>query len=344
MDTIVNAGDSDREGEIIVRTCIDKTKVTGKSLKRLWLPDQTAETIREGLSSLLDDSDYDALANEGYARTYIDWLYGVNLTRYASLKTGTLLRVGRVIVPIVKAVYDRDMAIRNFKSEKYYAPMSKEETNGETVELLSKKKFSRDELSAATKYCEKLNNETAVVTEKKTKKETLSAGKLYSLTKLQNMLGKKYKMPMDESLKIVQGLYEKGYVTYPRTNSEYLATAEKGKVKNIIAAFSKIGYPLVFKDKKTIFDDSKIESHSALTPTHKIPDKKSLSEAEYKVYSAIMRRFAAVFCAEECKVEKTEITVAVGDVESFSLKGVVMLEKGWTKYDDYNKRTRSCLS
>lgn len=189
--------------------------------------------------------------------------------------------------------------------------MSKEETNGETVELLSKKKFSRDELSAATKYCEKLNNETAVVTEKKTKKETLSAGKLYSLTKLQNMLGKKYKMPMDESLKIVQGLYEKGYVTYPRTNSEYLATAEKGKVKNIIAAFSKIGYPLVFKDKKTIFDDSKIESHSALTPTHKIPDKKSLSEAEYKVYSAIMRRFAAVFCAEECKVEKTEITVAV---------------------------------
>ena len=154
------------------------------------------------------------------------------------------------------------------------------------------------------------------------------------------MLGKKYKMPMDESLKIVQGLYEKGYVTYPRTNSEYLATAEKGKVKNIIAAFSKIGYPLVFKDKKTIFDDSKIESHSALTPTHKIPDKKSLSEAEYKVYSAIMRRFAAVFCAEECKVEKTEITVAVGDVESFSLKGVVMLEKGWTKYDDYNKKDK----
>lgn len=340
VDTIVNAGDSDREGEIIVRTCIRKTGVAGKSIKRLWLPDQTEETIKEGLSALSDDSEYDALANEGYARTYIDWLYGVNLTRYASLKTGTLLRVGRVIVPIVKAVYDRDMAIRNFKSEKYYAPLSKEETNGEKVELLSKKKFSRDELSKASEYCDRLNAERAVVTEKKTRKETLAAGKLYSLTKLQNMLGKKYKMPMDESLKIVQTLYEKGYVTYPRTNSEYLATAEKGKVKNIIAAFSKIGYPLVFKDKKTIFDDSKIESHSALTPTHKIPDKKALSEAEYKVYSAIMRRFAAVFCSEECKVEKTEITVAVGEVESFSLKGVVMLEAGWTKYDDYNKKDK----
>lgn len=340
VDTIVNAGDSDREGEIIVRTCIRQAGADKKSIKRLWLPDQTAETIKEGLGVMKDDSDYDNLANEGYARTYIDWLYGVNLTRYASLKTGTLLRVGRVIVPIVKAVYDRDTAIKNFKSEIYYAPLSKEETGGETVELLSKKKFKKDELEKAMSYCALLNDEKAIVTAKKTKKETLAPGKLYSLTKLQNMLGKKYKMPMDESLKLVQGLYEKGYVTYPRTNSEYLATAEKGKVKNIIEAFKKIGYPLEFKDKKTIFDDSKIESHSALTPTHKIPDKTKLSEDEYKVYSAIMRRFAAVFCAEECKVEKTEITVSVGDKESFSLKGVVMLEKGWTRYDDYTKKDK----
>lgn len=340
VDTIVNAGDSDREGEIIVRTCITKAGAEEKSIKRLWLPDQTAETIREGLSDLKDDSEYDRLADEGYARTYIDWLYGVNLTRYATLKTGTLLRVGRVIVPIVKAIYDRDMSIKNFKSEIYYAPLSKEKTNGEEVELLSKKKFDKKDLAEATAYCEKLNGEKALVTEKKTKKETLAPGKLYSLTKLQNMLGKKYKMPMNESLKIVQGLYEKGYVTYPRTNSEYLATAEKGKVKKIIEAFCRIGYPLEFKDKKTIFDDSKIESHSALTPTHKIPEKTALSDAEYKVYSAIMRRFAAVFCSKECKVEKTEIKIKVGDVEEFNLKGVVMLQKGWTKYDDYNKKDK----
>ena len=112
----------------------------------------------------------------------------------------------------------------------------------------------------------------------KKKKEVIAPGKLYSLSKLQNVLGKKYKMSMAQSLEIVQKLYEEGYLTYPRTNSEYLATAEKDKMKKIIASLSKIGYPVVFKDKKTIFDDSKIESHSAITPTYKIPDKNRLNE------------------------------------------------------------------
>ena len=151
------------------------------------------------------------------------------------------------------------------------------------------------------------------------------------------MLGKKYKMPMTESLEIIQRLYENGYVTYPRTNSEYLATAEKDKVKKILENVGKIGYPVTFKDKKTIFDDSKIESHSALTPTYKIPAKGALSEKENQIYAAIMRRFVAVFCSEECVAEKTEIKIDVGGYEEFSLKGTVILEPGWTKYDDYSK-------
>jgi len=340
VDTIVNAGDSDREGEIIVRTCIEKTGVTGKKLTRLWLPDQTEETVRMAVDTMKMEDEYNNLANEGYARTYIDWLFGVNLTRYATLKTGNLLRVGRVIVPIVKAIYDRDMSIENFVPEIYYAPVSKTEYDGETIELASKKKFAKNELYKAKELCNMYNSAKAVVTDKKTKKDKLSPGKLYSLSKLQNVLGKKFKMPMDKSLAIVQDLYEKGYVTYPRTNSEYMATAEKDKVKTIISAIAKIGYNVCFKDNKTIFDDSKIESHSALTPTHKIPDKTKLTEEEFTVYKTILRRFAAVFCAEDCVAQKSEIKIDVGGHEEFVLKGTVIVEKGWTKYDDYTKKDK----
>ena len=333
VDKIVNAGDSDREGEIIVRLCIENALKTEKDIYRLWLPDQTSETISQGLTEMKLDSEYDNLANEGFARTYIDWLYGVNLTRYATLKTGTLLRVGRVIIPIVKAIYDRDMAIRNFVPEMYYGMWSNEETNGELVELNSKEKFDKKDQAKAQELCDKYNSVDAIVVDKKVKKDTMSPPKLFSLTKLQNLLGKKYKIPMDKSLEIVQRLYESGYLTYPRTNSEYLAVAEKDKVKKILDNIAKIGYPVKFKDKKTIFDDSKIESHSAITPTYKIPSKDSLTEEEFLIYQTVFKRFVAVFCSDECKVEKTEIKISVGEYEDFILKGMTIVEPGWTKFE-----------
>lgn len=340
VDMIINAGDADREGEIIVRTCVEQTLVKEKPFMRLWLPDQTPETIRSGLAEIKSETEYENLANEGYARTYIDWLYGVNLTRFATLKSGKLLRVGRVIVPIVKAIYDRDMAIRNFVPGIYYAIVSSAETKGEVIELQSKEQFDKSEIKKAQALCDKYNASEAVVVSKKTKKDTLKPGKLYSLTKLQNVLGKKYKMSMEKSLQIVQDLYERGLVTYPRTNSEYLATAEKGKIKTIIENVAKVGYPVKFKDGKTIFDDSKIESHSALTPTYKIPKKTDLTEEEAIVYSTIIKRFVAVFCAEDCIVERTEIKIDVGGYEEFTLKGMVVLEPGWTKYDDCSKKDK----
>lgn len=334
VDMIINAGDADREGEIIVRLCMKYGLKSRKQIMRLWLPDQTPETVSTALKDMKPDAEYNNLANEGLARTYIDWLYGVNLTRFATLKAGSLLRVGRVICPIVKAVYDRDMAISNFKPEKYYALVSKEETNGEVVELTSQHKIHGDQLDKAQRACDALNSQEAIVTDKKKKKDKLNPCKLFSLTKLQNYLGKKYKMSMDKSLDIVQSLYEAGYLTYPRTNSEYLATAEKDKIKEIIGLVAGLGYPVAFRDSKTIFDDSKIESHSALTPTRKIPDPKKLSPDEMNVYSAVLRRFVAVFCSEECIAEKTEMTITVGKYESFTLKGTVLLQPGWTKYDD----------
>ena len=340
VDTIVNAGDADREGEIIVRLCVDHALESKKSFVRLWLPDQTPETISAGLLDMKDEAEYENLANEGFARTYIDWLYGVNLTRFATLKTGKLLRVGRVIVPIVKAIYDRDMEIRNFVPQKYYVISSNEKTNDEFVELTSKNKFTKDEVQKAQDACAKYNASEATVTSVTTKKSTMAPPKLFSLSKLQSYLGKKYKMSMDDSLTIVQKLYEDGYVTYPRTNSEYLATAEKGKISSIVAGVAKLGYPVKFKVSKSIFDDSKIESHSALTPTYKIPQPNALTDREKQVYSTILRRFVAVFCEEECLCEKSEIKIKVGELEEFLLKGTVITQKGWTKFDDYTPKDK----
>ena len=320
VTSIVNAGDADREGEIIVRLCINNSIKTDKAQKRLWLPDQTPETVKRALSEMKDEREYDNLASEGFARTYIDWLYGVNLTRYATIRTGKLLRVGRVIVPIVKAIYDRDMEIRNFTPEKYYVISSAEETKGEKIELVSKQKFTKDELSKAEDSAKLYNEAGAVVTDVTSKKENIYPGKLFSLSTLQNVLGEKYKMSMTDSLRIIQKLYEEGYLTYPRTNSEYLATAEKDKVRSILKSVSSLGYPVKFRDSKYIFDDSKIESHSALTPTYKIPKNESLSDDEKKVYSTVFRRFVAVFCSEECLAEKSSILLRIPMVSSFANK------------------------
>lgn len=343
VDTVINAGDADREGEIIVRLCISKSfdGVTQKSQKRLWLPDQTPETIRSALNEMKPSSSYELLSYEGYARTFIDWLYGTNLTRYATLKSGAFLRVGRVIVPIVKAVYDRDMQIEGFKPEPYFALVSRAETDGEEIELQSKLRFTGEQKEQALKKCAEYNALSAVVTEVKKKKAKLPRGKLYSLTKLQNVLSKRYKMPMNESLETAQRLYERGFLTYPRTNSEYLAVAEKDKMKQILSNVAKLGYEVKFRDDKTVFDDSKIEAHSALTPTFKIPKKNELSEKENQLYSTVFRRFVAVFCEKECTVNKTEITVTLGqEAETFTLKGSVMLEAGWTAYDDGGQKDK----
>lgn len=340
VDGIVNAGDADREGEIIIRNVLDKIGNT-KPVYRLWMPDQTPQTIKHELTHMKPDSNYDDMANEGLARTYMDWLYGINLTRYVTLKANahSPLRVGRVLSPIVKAIYDRDMAILNFKPEKYIVIQSKEETNGNEIELTSKTEFEQNK-SKAQAMADQYNRAGATVTDLKTEQKTISAGKLFSLSKLQGLLAKKYKMSMADSLETIQALYEKGYLTYPRTNTEYLAEEEKGKINAIIGILAKEGYDIVFKDKKSIFDSTKIESHSAITPTFKIPSLDSLSEAEKNVYETVLKRFLAVFCAEEYKVDRTTITISVGNLETFTIKGDVMLQKGWTKYEENSKQDK----
>ena len=336
IDSIINCGDSDREGEIIVRIILDQAG-NHKPVYRLWLPDQVETTIADALKHLEPDSKYDLLAAEGYARTFIDWLYGMNLSRYSSKYTrGGVYRVGRVMSAVAYEICQRDRQIKNFKPETYYVVQSEEETKGEKITLCVKRKFAKEELEEAKKLAEKLNGHEAVVTNVSSRVKTAQAPKLFSQSQLQNYLSKRYGFSPDKTLSKVQALYEKGFVSYPRTPTEYLATAEKDKVKGIIHALN-AKYPdaLQFKDKKSIFDDSKIESHSAITPTNKIPSDSAISDPdELKTYEAIRNRFMAVFCKEECLVKETVIEIQCGD-ETFKLKGNVIQQKGWKQFETH---------
>jgi len=328
VESVVNAGDADREGEVIIRLILGKIGKT-KPVYRLWLPDQTPQTIAANLRDMKRDEEYDNLYAEGIARMYIDWLYGINLTRLVCLKANAKdLRVGRVLTPIVSAIYERDSEIKNFVPKKYFAVQSKSDIDGVILELTSQRSFDKNE--DAKRYAEILNSNKACVVDKVSKEQTVNPGKLYSLSKLQGVMGKAYKITPEQTLAAVQSLYEGGFMSYPRTNTEYLAEAEKDKVKNILNILSD-KYNVKFKDNY-IFNDKKIESHSALTPTAKMPDTDKLGDVEKKVYSTVLNRFLAVFCAEDCVVLNNEYKISVGG-EMFKVKGRTVLNKGFMVYD-----------
>ena len=330
VDEIVNAGDADREGQIIVDIIINAIK-TDKKIKRLWLPEQTEETIRKAINNLEDNFKYKNLHNEGLARTYMDWLMGINLTRYISLKSNMLFPVGRVLIPVIKYIYDRDLTIKNFIPEKYFTIESETMCNGTLLKLICDKKYNLLELEKAKSYSYELNRNKGIVKDITEKEIILNPPKLFSLSKLQSKLSKENKISFAKSLEIIQKLYEKGFITYPRTNTEYLAEEEKDKVKELIKLYS--DYRLEFKDSKKIFDSSKIESHSAVMPTLKIPDMNSLNLEEKIIFETIRNRFISNFLKEQTIINQTEIKIAVRN-EIFNLKGKSVKQEGFLKYEN----------
>lgn len=330
VDNIINCGDADREGEVIGRLIINNAlEWQIKPIKRLWLPEQTYETIRYALNNLEDSSKYNSLYDEGFVRTCVDWIYGINLTRLLTCKTYKTLPVGRVLIPIVEVIHSRDMEINNFVPKKYYQGEVSFEKDNNTI------KFSIDDLKFDTKEeciraTDTLNNEKIIVKDIQIKEVKKQPKKLFSLDKLQNKLSKELKLSANDSLKIIQSLYEKGYVTYPRTNTEYLADAEKNKIQKIINAIDTDNI-LEMKNKKSIFDTAKVESHSAITPTTKIPT--DLKEKELEVYNIIKNRFISNFLIEDTILEETKIIFKLGSLE-FNLKGTVIKSLGYLKYEN----------
>lgn len=343
IDTIINSGDADREGEVIINNIIYKIfkeEKIEKEIERLWLKSINQEEIRNALSITKTIKETENIFNEGLARTYLDWLYGINLTRYTSLKTGGMLPVGRVLTPIVKKVYDKREEINNFKTEEYFEIDCKIFKDNQNINSTVKNsKFNVKEKLEVEEIVKKLNAAKSIVTHKEVKEIEKKPKKLFSLTTLQNHMVKFYKMPLDKTLNSVQNLYEKGYLTYPRTNTEYLHTSEINDVKKLINKYADIGYDIQFKNTKSIFDDTKVESHSALLPTQKDIDIKSMSHDDKNIYVTIFNRFLANFCIEKTIVEEVKVEIEALDYK-IELKGNTINQKGFYKYENIDAKEK----
>ena len=341
VGTIYAAGDPDREGEVIVRLVLENGMKSHKPVKRLWLPALTPSAIRKGIEEAGSIMDYTTLEDAGKARAALDWLIGIELTRYATLKTGSFLRIGRCISPIVTKIVEREQEIRSFVPENYLSVVSKTLVDELEIELDTKKRFGVEHKKEAEDYAEVLNSRKAVVTHVERKRTTIHPPKLFSMSDLQSYACRKDKtLTPADVLDAVQQLYEHGCVTYPRTGSNYLSEEESGTVQAVIDTLTAAGYTEIGNrpGDRRIYDSSRVESHSALIPTVKLPDGK-IPEKAALIYGMILHRFFAVFCSKPCLADRTEMKISCGD-EQFTLTGSVLVQQGWQKYETSEKKDR----
>lgn len=321
VDVIVNAGDSDREGEVLINIVvynIFNELRRKKTVTRIWLEEQTEQTIRKELRHQRPIKDTENLYNEGRARMYLDWLYGIYLTRYISINAKAKLPTGRVIIPAVKYIYDRYIEIENFVPTKYYKISCVISTkNGETINLDFKDmKYDIDKRADAERLEYELKNNPIIVQKVEQKEVTKQPHRLFSLPSLQNYMNKYYKWSLKKTLNVAQALYDNQYTTYPRTNTEYLAEQEKEKFDALINTIAKSELinsyntnGITLSAHKRLFDSSKVESHSAITITNKLPKSlNDFNEDEKILYRVILNRCLANFCDEKCLVAETKVT------------------------------------
>ncbi|GAA0105425.1 type IA DNA topoisomerase [Paraclostridium sordellii] len=348
VDEIINATDNDREGELIA-FLIFLTAKNKKPIKRILVNEWTPEDIKRGLSNLKTDEQMRNLQAAGYTRLVTDWLIGINFTSMTTLKygNGKLLNIGRVILPTVKLVYDRDMEISNFIPKTYFEIEGNFKCdNGNYKGKYIKGKESKfDSIDDANKVIESITSDKGAIKEKKVSNSKEYAPKLFSLTSLQGYITSKHaNFTSDKVLKVCQSLYEGkgkgGFITYPRTDSIYLEESLAGKAAQTLEKL-KVGLPyenkIKFAKTKRVFDSSKVDSHSAIIPTYIVPNK--LTSDEEIVYNAIKDRFIANFMPP-AEYENTEIHTYVND-HKFLTKGKVLKVKGFLEV--YNKEEKDDL-
>ncbi len=369
VEEIYNAGDSGREGEYIQRLVFMMAKPNPKAqIKRVWIDSQTEEEIRRGIKEAKDESEYDSLSDSAYLRAKEDYLIGINFSRLLSIIYGrrvakeineekASISIGRVMTCVLGMVVSREREIRNFVKTKYYKiigefgneegtfkaewKVNEKSQMFESNKLYNESGFKKEE--DAKEFIKNLAEKKAVISELKKSKQKENAPLLFNLAEVQNECTKRFKIKPDETLEIIQNLYEKKLVTYPRTDARVLSTAVAKEISKNLNGLIK-GYKdeevqrllnkMVSEKYSTnliktkYVNDSKITDHYAIIPTGQgYENYDKLPELHKKVYNVIVKRFIAIFYPP-AEYNKINITVNVEN-ETFNANGKVCINQGY---------------
>lgn len=342
VSDIVIATDAGREGELVARWIIDKSKVN-KPIKRLWISSVTDKAIKDGFNKLKDGKEYENLYQSALSRAEADWLVGINATRALTAKFNAQLSCGRVQTPTLAMINQRENEIRNFKPQKYYGitAISKDLKliwqDSKTKDIKTFDKDKSDKILLSLK-----NKEAQIVDVQKSIKKNF-APLLYDLTELQRDANKRFGFSAKETLSIMQRLYENHKVlTYPRTDSRYITTdiidtiTERLKAINIKPYNKFIAKALKTKvtSNASFVNNAKVSDHHAIIPTEQVVMLSDLNDKERKIYDLVIKRFLSnLFPPFE--YEQTTIKAKIGE-ETFIAKGKVVLSYGWKEIYDNN--------
>lgn len=342
-DEVIIGTDSDREGERIAYTILSQIpNGLKKATKRLWIHSMKASAIQEAFQNLKPAEETKNFYEEAEARSQADWLVGFNCSPLVTLdlqrknllpkpKKGekTAFSVGRVQTPTVRLIYENDEAIKTFIPKDFWKISLLDEKHNLT--FLSDEEFEKE--NSAKEVLQKLDTQ-AVINSIESKIEEKSAPKLFSLSTLQAYCAKQWKFSSDETLSIIQSLYQKKYLTYPRTAIPYITELEFEDLKRDLSQYQQlleISFPLTnaTPDKRWV-NASKVKEHFAIIPTGEIPNLSELTEKEQKVYQIVALRSILMF-APKYKYESTTVTITNQERE-FTVKGKKVLELGWKAF------------
>ncbi len=328
-ESVINCGDAGQEGELIQRWVMQKAGCKCP-VYRLWISSLTEESIKEGFEHLRPQQEFDRLYLAGLTRAIGDWLLGLNATRLYTLRYGRerqILSVGRVQTPTLALIVNRQLEIEHFVPQPYWELKT---VYRDTTFSAAHGRYNQVE--DARKALGTIIGKPFVITDVTTKKGKEAPPRLFDLTSLQVECNKKFSYSADETLQLIQSLYEKKVTTYPRVDTTYLSDDIYPKIPGILTALTQyeplvkplLEMPKLPKSKK-VFDNSKVTDHHAIIPTN--IKAANLTDREQTVYDLIAKRFIAAFYPD-CQVSNTTVT---GEVEKVGFKatGRQVLSPGW---------------